>query len=73
VAPGEAVKIYSCGSKIDYKTHPGFKFANSREDADYLVAQRRGSRCVPSAFDGLPVVGEVRREGVLLARVYSAR
>lgn len=71
VAPGKTARVYSCVSKIDYRLHRNLKLA-SREEADYFVAQRRGRRnCVPSEFDGLPVVGEVRREGVLFARVYQ--
>lgn len=72
IAPGKTARVYSCASKIDYHRHRHLKLA-SKEEADYFVAQRQGRRnCVPSAFDGLPVVGEVRREGVLLARVYAA-
>lgn len=72
VAPGKTARVYSCASKIDYRRLRNLKLA-SKEEADYFVAQRRGrNNCVPSEFDGLPVVGEVRREGVLLARVYAA-
>jgi hypothetical protein len=45
----------------------------TKAKADYFVAQRRGKKSIPSEFAGLPVVAEVRREGVLLARVYAAR
>ncbi len=72
IAPGQTVRVYSCGSKFDYRYHPNFKLATKAE-ADYFVAQRRGKKCIPSEFTGLPVVAEVRREGVLLARVYAAR
>ena len=72
VAPSQTVQVYSCGSKFDYRFHRNFKLATKAE-ADYFVAQRRGKKCIPSEFDGLPVVAEVRREGVLLARVYAAR
>jgi hypothetical protein len=68
------VRVYSCGSKIDYRQNRHLKLTTNKEDADYFVAQRRGRKnCVTSEYDGLPVVGEVRRKGVLLARVYAAR
>lgn len=73
VKPGDTVRVRSCASKIDLKLHPGFKLVDRNEAADYFVALRRGKKCAASKFEGLPVVGEVRREGVLLARVYAAR
>ena len=73
IAPGKTARVYSCASKIDYRRHRNLKLA-SKEEADYFIAQRRGRRnCVPSEFDGLPVVGEICREGVLLARIYAAQ
>jgi hypothetical protein len=73
VKPGETVRIRSCGSKLDFRIHPGFTLAQCNQEADYLVALRRGNDCTPAKFDGLPLVGEVRREGVILAWVYVAR
>ncbi len=73
VSPGDTVRIRSCASKLDFKMHRGFMLVERNEDADYFIALRRGKKCAPEKFEGLPVVGEVRREGVLLARVYAAR
>jgi len=73
VNPGEAVRIRSCASGLNLVGHPGFKLVQPMEDADYFIALRRGKKCAPAVFEGRPVVGEVRREGVLLARVYAAR
>lgn len=74
VKPGDTVHVYSCGSKLDYK-YLGFERAPNKEDADYFIALRRGvlGRCAPKVFEGLPVIGEVRRQGVLLAKIFAAR
>src|SRR5262249_10797491 len=68
---GTVVRIYSCGSKLNIMSRPGFEPTNRQEDADYVIALPNG--CSPDKFEGLPVVGEVRREGVLLARIYTPR
>jgi hypothetical protein len=68
---GTVVRIYSCGSKLNIMSHPGFERTDRQEDADYVIALRHG--CSPDKFEGLPVVGEVGREGVLLARIYTSR
>jgi hypothetical protein len=73
ITPGDTVRIRSCGSKLNLKTHPGLILSKSNKDADYFIAIRSAKRCTPEVFYGQPVVGEVRREGVLLARVYAAR
>ena len=73
VNPGDTVRIRSCASKLNLRPHPGFKLVERLEDADYFIALRRGKKCAPAVFEGRPVVGEVRREGVLLARIYAAR
>jgi hypothetical protein len=74
VKPGDTVYVYSCGSKLDYK-YLGFERAPKKEDADYFIALRRGvlGRCAPEVFEGLPLIGEVRRQGVLLAKIFAAR
>jgi len=68
---GTVVRIYSCGSELNIMSRPGFEPTNRQEDADYVIALPNG--CSPDKFEGLPVVGEVRREGVLLARIYTPR
>jgi len=68
---GTVVRIYSCGSKLNLMSRPGFEPTNRQEHADYVIALRNG--CSPDKFEGLPIVGEVRREGELLARIYSPR
>ena len=73
VDPGTIVRIRSCASKLNLRVYPNFKLVERNEDADYFIALRRGKKCAFEMFDGLPVVGEVRREGVLLARIYAAR
>jgi hypothetical protein len=73
VDSGATVRVRFCASKLNLKGHPNFKLVARNEDADYFVALRRGKKCAFEVFDGLPVVGEVRREGVLLARIYGAR
>ena len=73
ITPGDTVRIRSCASKLNLKIHPGLTLSKGIEDADYFIAQVRGKECSFEAFDGLPVIGEVRREGVLLARVYAAQ
>ena len=73
VRPGDTVRIRSCASKLNLKLHPGFKLVERNEDADYFIVLRRGKKCSPETVKGLRVVGEVRREGVLLAQVYAAR
>ena len=75
VKPGETVRIFSCASKLNLLIHPGFELAKSKEDADYFIALRRGTagKCAPKVFDGLPLIGEVRRNGVMFARIYAAR
>ena len=71
------VRVYSCGSKLNVMNQPGFEAAPSQEEADYIIALRGRTSpttgCSPDMFEGLPVIGEVRREGMLLARIYTPR
>ena len=73
VRAGDTVRIRSCGSQLNLLLHRGFTAVDRKEDADYAVAMPRGKKCSFKVFEGLPVIGEVRREGVLLARVYAVR
>lgn len=82
LVPGNGtVRVYSpTGTPLNIWMFPRLKRVKRLEDADYVVAMRRvcasdGEErdCPIFAFDGLPEVGEVRREGVLLARLYAAR
>jgi hypothetical protein len=69
------VRIYSPGgSELNYR--PRFKRVKRQEDADYVIALRRvcssdTTRHCPIKFDVLSTVGEVRRKGVMLARIYA--
>ncbi len=73
VRPGDKVNIRFCASNLNLKGYQGLRYVERMEDADYFIALRRGKRCAPELFQTYPVVGEVRREGVLLARVYARR
>jgi hypothetical protein len=73
IAPGETVRIRSCASSLNLSIAPGLIRSKSNEDADFFIALRRGRKCSFEAFDHLAAIGEVRREGVLLARVYAVR
>ncbi len=69
---GARLRIRSCGSKLDYvMRHRDFRLVGRADEADYAIALRRGKKCGFDRFEGLTVLGEVRREGVLLARVYA--
>ena len=73
----DEVRIYSPGgSKLNYRIRPRFKRVERQEDADYAIALRRmcssdTTRHCPLKFDVLSPVGEVRRKGVMLARIYA--
>ncbi len=70
VTSGTPLRIYSCGSALNSMVH-GFVKTDRQEDADYIVVLHHG--CLTfDRFEGLPIVGEVRREGVLLARIHTA-
>jgi hypothetical protein len=69
--PGSALRIFTCGPSMDFKMRPEFQRSEVLEESDYIVSLRRG--CPPEQFEGLPVVGEVRRDGVLLSRIYTPR
>ncbi len=71
---GDSIRIYySCGSTLNFVAHPRFKPVERIEDADYVVALRRP--CDPRVWpgQGLPLVGDVRRQGVVFAAIYSRR
>ena len=65
------VRIYTCGAALNFTDYPRFRLVNQQDDADYIVALRRV--CDPQILQvrNLPVVGEVRRQGVLFAAIYS--
>jgi hypothetical protein len=67
------VRIYTCGAALNFTEHPRFRLVTQLDDADYIVALRRV--CDPQSLkiENLPVVGEVRRQGVLFAAIYSRR
>ncbi len=65
------IRFYSCGETIDSINHPRTEWIATPDTADYLLQFRNG--CAADSFAGLPVVLEVRRLGVLLARVYERR
>jgi len=63
------IRIYSCGSNMNFSAYPRFKRVMDVAEADYVVALRRG--CPPDLFKGFPIVAEVRRQGVVFAAIYS--
>jgi hypothetical protein len=69
----DVVRIYTCGSALNFKEHPLFRLVESekREDADYIVALRRVCDAEYFQIQDLPAIGEVRRQGVLFAAIYS--
>ncbi len=67
-APSGTVRVFSCGSVLNYAGHPRFASVADAAQADYIVSLRRG--CPPDKFQNLPVVGDVRREGVVFAVIY---
>ena len=69
----DVVRIYTCGSALNFKEHPLFRLVEweQREDADYIVALRRVCDAAYFQIQDLPVIGEVRRQGVLFAAIYS--
>ena len=62
---------YSCGSTLNFLEHPGFSPALDVENADYIIVLRRNCDPRTSPVYDLPIVGEVRRQGVLFATIYS--
>ena len=74
VEPGETVRIFSCASKLYVRIHPGFELAKSQDAADYVIELRRKTgKCAKAVFDGLPLIREVERKGVVLAKIYAVR
>jgi Dolichyl-phosphate-mannose-protein mannosyltransferase len=69
----EVIRIHACGSRLNFADHPRFRRVEL-EDADYIVAVRRG-HCTPQnlPLQDLRVIREVRRQGVLFAAIYSPR
>jgi Dolichyl-phosphate-mannose-protein mannosyltransferase len=68
----EVIRINTCGSSLNFAAHPSFRSVVQPEDADYIVVLRR---CLDLGMQipDLPVVGEIRRKGVLFAAIYSRR
>jgi len=64
---------YSCGSVLNFADHPRFVAVQKVQDADYIVVLRRNCDPRSPPVLNLPVVGEVRRQGVLFATIYSYR
>jgi hypothetical protein len=82
LSPGkDKVRVFSPGgSQLNFWVNPRLERVERNEDADYIVALRRicsseslWHSCPVDAVNVLPAVGEVRREGVLLARIYAVR
>jgi hypothetical protein len=65
----DTIRIYSCGSSFNFDGHPRFKQVSNPTEADYVVALRKG--CAPELFNDLAVAGDIRRENVILAVIYS--
>jgi dolichyl-phosphate-mannose-protein mannosyltransferase len=67
----EVIRIGTCGSSLNFAAHPGFRHVNEWEDPDYIVVLRRCLDLRTSQIPDLPIVGTVRRQGVLFAAIYS--
>ena len=66
----DGIRIYSCGSTLNFLEHPGFSPALDSENSDYIIVLRRCDSPTVPVYD-LPIIGEVRRQGVLFATIYS--
>lgn len=73
IPPGSMARVFSCGPKIDFLMHPQIVRTRNRMKADYIISSRKGRECFAKEFEGLPVVAEVRRDGVVFARIYAQR
>ena len=63
----------SCGSTFSFAEHPRFKPIEKPDDADYIVVLRRGCDPANPPVTDWPIVGEVRRQGVLFAAIHARR
>jgi hypothetical protein len=68
---GKVVRIGTCGSALNFASHPTFRHVQESEEADYIVILRRCLDLGISQNPNLPIIGSVRRQGVLLAAIYS--
>jgi hypothetical protein len=70
----DAIGVYgSCGSVFNFAGHPRLKPIEKPEDADYIVVLRRGCDPANPPTTDWPIVGEVRRQGVLFATIHARR
>jgi 4-amino-4-deoxy-L-arabinose transferase-like glycosyltransferase len=65
------VRIFTCGSDLTFSFFPRFERVKELEEADYIIALRMG--CGPERFTELPVVADVRRQGVLFATIHTGK
>lgn len=68
-ASNDRLKVFSCGSHLNYAEHPRFDPVTDPGRANYIVALRR--RCPPELFKELPLSGQVLREGVVFAQIFA--
>ena len=63
------------GNALNFAGSPTFQIGQvgEAEDPDYIVVLRRASTSAYSQIPDLPVIGEIRRQGVLFAAIYSRR
>jgi hypothetical protein len=73
VDSSDVVRIYTCGNALNFEEYPRFRLIEwkRREDADYIVTLRRECNAENLQIWDLPVIGEIRRQGVLFAAIYS--
>lgn len=69
--PGRTVRVYACGSTLNFAEHPRFERVTDPALADYAVSVRRN--CPSEMFQGLEVAGEIRREEVVFAVIYARK
>lgn len=66
----QAVRVHSCGSRMNYAAHPRLAPTADPAAADYVVALPQ--RCPATKFPGYLTVAEVRRAGAVLATIMVA-
>jgi Dolichyl-phosphate-mannose-protein mannosyltransferase len=69
----EIIRIHTCGSHMNFAAYPKFREVRELEDPDYIVILRRCLDLRTSQVPDLPLVGGIRRQGVLFAAIYSRR
>jgi hypothetical protein len=67
----EAIRIHTCGSRLNFAAYPNFKEVRELEDPNYIIVLRRCLDLRSLQVPDMPLVAEIRRQGVLFSAVYS--